>query len=314
MVRNEFTAIIERDGEWHIAYCPEVPGANGQGRTKKECLESLRDSIEIIFKDRREDALRNMRVDAIQETVYVGTRKSASLTNEDVTRETPVSKRVELLYNKFGEYLEIHDRTSGFGGRQLELHLQTLALRNQNGAKESLDSENFISSLWETLVAWGMNRGGNLANKAQLRQSLTARGDVISQLECFKINELNPQQVETLSDDIWQLIKFLRVSSSSSQIVAGTKALHHILPELVPPVDRKWTGSFFRKYPPSFQGTGQPAEALFKYMFRTYAVIATQVSLQQFVGQGWHSSITKVIDNAVIGFGQAHPAIALGNN
>ena len=32
-MRNEFTAIIERDGEWYIAYCLEIPGANGQGRT-----------------------------------------------------------------------------------------------------------------------------------------------------------------------------------------------------------------------------------------------------------------------------------------
>ena len=30
-MRNEFTAIIERDGEWYTAYCPGVPGANGQG-------------------------------------------------------------------------------------------------------------------------------------------------------------------------------------------------------------------------------------------------------------------------------------------
>jgi predicted RNase H-like HicB family nuclease len=40
-MHNEFTAIIERDGEWFIAYCPEIPGANGQGRTKEECLQSL---------------------------------------------------------------------------------------------------------------------------------------------------------------------------------------------------------------------------------------------------------------------------------
>ncbi len=32
---NEFTAIIERDGDWYIAYCAEIPGANGQGRTKR---------------------------------------------------------------------------------------------------------------------------------------------------------------------------------------------------------------------------------------------------------------------------------------
>ena len=28
-MRNEFTAVVERDGRWHIAYCPEIPGANG---------------------------------------------------------------------------------------------------------------------------------------------------------------------------------------------------------------------------------------------------------------------------------------------
>lgn len=39
-MRNEFTAIIERDGEWYIAYCPEIPGANGQGHTKAEARKS----------------------------------------------------------------------------------------------------------------------------------------------------------------------------------------------------------------------------------------------------------------------------------
>ncbi|MDI6809910.1 MAG: type II toxin-antitoxin system HicB family antitoxin [Candidatus Eisenbacteria bacterium] len=37
-MRNEFTAVVERDGRWFVAYCPEIPGANGQGKTKAECL------------------------------------------------------------------------------------------------------------------------------------------------------------------------------------------------------------------------------------------------------------------------------------
>ena len=36
-MHNEFIAVIERDGDWFIGYCPEIPGANGQGRTKEEC-------------------------------------------------------------------------------------------------------------------------------------------------------------------------------------------------------------------------------------------------------------------------------------
>ena len=70
-MRNEFTAIIERDGEWFIAYCPEVPGANGQGRTKDEARESLAAAIELILEDRREDAFRGVPPDAIRETVIV---------------------------------------------------------------------------------------------------------------------------------------------------------------------------------------------------------------------------------------------------
>lgn len=40
-MRNEFTAVIERDGEWFVAWSPEIPGANGHGRSVEECLESL---------------------------------------------------------------------------------------------------------------------------------------------------------------------------------------------------------------------------------------------------------------------------------
>ena len=70
-MKNEFTAIIEHDGEWFIAFCPEIPGANGQGRTKDEARESLAEAIELILEDRRADALRDIPPDAIQETVTV---------------------------------------------------------------------------------------------------------------------------------------------------------------------------------------------------------------------------------------------------
>ena len=71
-MHNEFTAIIERDGDWFIAYCPEIPGANGQGKTKDECLGNLSQAIDLIMEDRREDALRGIPADALREMVSVG--------------------------------------------------------------------------------------------------------------------------------------------------------------------------------------------------------------------------------------------------
>lgn len=70
-MRNEFTAIIERDGEWFIAYCPEIPGANGQGRTKDECRQNLADAIALILEERRRDGLRGVPEDALREVVTV---------------------------------------------------------------------------------------------------------------------------------------------------------------------------------------------------------------------------------------------------
>ncbi len=56
-MRNEFTAIIEKDGEWYIAYCPEIPGANGQGRTREEAKKSLAEAIELILDERRQEGI-----------------------------------------------------------------------------------------------------------------------------------------------------------------------------------------------------------------------------------------------------------------
>ena len=71
-MRNEFTAIVERDGRWHIAYCPEIPGANGQGRNKAEALRSLADAIALILEDRRKDGLQGVPAKASREKVVVG--------------------------------------------------------------------------------------------------------------------------------------------------------------------------------------------------------------------------------------------------
>jgi len=59
-VHNELTAIIERDEEWFVAYSPEIPGANGQGRTAEEARANLGEAIALILEDRRDDALRGM--------------------------------------------------------------------------------------------------------------------------------------------------------------------------------------------------------------------------------------------------------------
>ena len=71
-MKAEFTAIIEKapeGGYWAI--CPEIPGANGQGETVEEAKRSLKEAIELILEDRREDILRGLPDDVIRDKVQV---------------------------------------------------------------------------------------------------------------------------------------------------------------------------------------------------------------------------------------------------
>ena len=70
-MHNECTAIIERDEDWYVAYCPEIPEANGQRKTSEEGRTSLGKAIALILEDRREDALRGIPPEAIRDTVVV---------------------------------------------------------------------------------------------------------------------------------------------------------------------------------------------------------------------------------------------------
>jgi predicted RNase H-like HicB family nuclease len=59
----KLTAEIHRDGEWFVGFCPEVPEANGQGRTPEDCVQSLKEAVLLLMEDRRQDASRKLAKD-----------------------------------------------------------------------------------------------------------------------------------------------------------------------------------------------------------------------------------------------------------
>ena len=71
-MRRQFTAWVMPSEGWYIAYCEEVPSANGQGKTKEEALESLASAIELLFDCYRDDLRCELLPGAEQTTVEVG--------------------------------------------------------------------------------------------------------------------------------------------------------------------------------------------------------------------------------------------------
>ena len=71
VVCNEFTAFVERTEKWYIAFCLELPGANGQGKTREDALENLAEAILMLLEDRREGGLRGVPPEATREIIVI---------------------------------------------------------------------------------------------------------------------------------------------------------------------------------------------------------------------------------------------------
>ena len=57
-MKNQFTAIIQKEEDWWIGWIEEVSGVNAQERTKEKLIESLKEALIDIIELNREEARR----------------------------------------------------------------------------------------------------------------------------------------------------------------------------------------------------------------------------------------------------------------
>lgn len=228
-----------------------------------------------------------------------------------MARDDLIEERTGMLCGAFGHYVRVYDERVPFTGEQLAAHRECIGLRREAGSvRAAVGDERFVRALQRTLRAWGIGvRASRLVPADDFAAALLVALPQLEDLESLAIDGELPTDT---AGRLWSLISSLGIVENSAKIVAGTKALHHLLPDLVVPMDRAWTGTFFRFHLPEWQ---QPdsQRRIFGLAYARFAEIARRVPLQEYAtGQGWRTSRTKVIDNAVIGFCKAELAAAPG--
>jgi hypothetical protein len=224
-----------------------------------------------------------------------------------VARDDLIGERTLELSSAFGHYVRIYDERVPFTGEQLAAHRECIRLRRQVGSvRAAVGDEQFMQALHRTLRAWGIGvRASRLVPADDFAVALHAALPRLEDLEPLAIDGELPGDI---AERLWSLINSLGIVQNSAKIVAGTKTLHHLLPDLVVPMDRAWTGAFFRFHLPEWQDPASQRR-IFGLAFTRFAEIARQVHLQQYVtGQGWRTRRTKVLDNSIIGFCKAELA------
>jgi hypothetical protein len=139
-----------------------------------------------------------------------------------------------------------YEQFAAFGGPSVYFHRECL-----RAAETAFLSVRHVETLYATLASWGMHRmGGADRTKTKLTDWDRFCGSIMAsapRLEQFRGRRMLDVAAGEYLDAIKSLrgiYKALDLTQAEATVVVNSKALHHILPEFIPPIDRQYTIRF----------------------------------------------------------------------
>lgn len=153
-----------------------------------------------------------------------------------------------FLKENYSNYLkELASIGNDFGGPSIYFHNRALEEKSKNFLADT-----HLENIYATLVSWGMHRMGEtstkMVNYGIFKKSILDQKENILKLKDFKAENIAERKNEIIQE-LRQICFSFKVSISNSKIVGNSKALAHILPDLIPPIDRQYTIRFFTNEP-----------------------------------------------------------------
>ena len=226
-----------------------------------------------------------------------------------------IDKNKNVLLTNISKYYEkSKDIDKEFGGPSKYFHIECI-----ESGKDNYLGDRHIEMLYATLTAWGMHRMGNpektktkLKYFKQFKESICKLKKELNQLRNIELKELDNNK-----EIIRRIFSKLDLTESNSIIVVNSKAMHHLLWDLIPPIDRQHTVRFF-KYPTNefrnkkghYKGITLPNdkeeqfELFWKIVLKTKEMIFSQSfkKLNTKISKFKHKSKPKMIDDLIMTF------------
>jgi len=127
-----------------------------------------------------------------------------------------------------------------FGGPSIYFHKKALLEQKNNFL-----GKNHLNMIYAVMPSWGMHRMGNKGAK-MVDYNIFEEEILRNENEINELKSKNYRNVDI--NNIAKLItKKIHISTSKSYLVSSSKVLHHILSNLISPIDRNYTIRFMRK-------------------------------------------------------------------
>ncbi len=164
-----------------------------------------------------------------------------------ITSKTTTSNSDDLISNLRHYYKRSLEVLKDFGGPSIYFHIQ--AIKEQEA---DFLSDRHIEMIYATLASWGMHKMGDpeftkakLVNYPDFKNSILNHRDQLKLLSALRIDSCTQDEYASHINQLEKIYYHLKVSISGATIVANSKTLAHILPNLIPPIDRQYTIRFF---------------------------------------------------------------------
>jgi hypothetical protein len=142
-----------------------------------------------------------------------------------------------------------YDQFCAFGGPCVHFHRECI----RAGEAEFL-GDRHLEMLYATLTAWGMHRMGDsettktkLTNWDVFSSSLRANANELERFRSLDLLALREPDYDEALASLSSCYRAMKLSISGATIVVNSKALFHLLPRLIPPIDRQYTVRFFNQ-------------------------------------------------------------------
>jgi len=189
-------------------------------------------------------------------------------------------------------------------GHDLTLYRELIDMHRKYANLENLlEDEAFLRKLYETLEKWNMNQqGARLGPFVDFKNSVRFWKGYLIKLYEYKLNKEITFDITQLKEMLKKIFCNLKVMESKRRIVGVSKGLHFLLPDLIMPIDGKYTLPAFYGYN-KFANTPEKEFITFWEIFIKFIEITDRLQLDQgdVDGEKWNTSIPKLIDNAIIG-------------
>ena len=214
--------------------------------------------------------------------------------------------------DKFLEYAKGVEEK--FNGPSAYFYRKIINKIRKNDYEKLFSDDYFIELLYATLACWGMHRmDGNTRMKEfnEFKEAILENKSSFIKLSRKKLREVN---IDEIKGDLLKIFRNLHVMAreNSPKLVANSKIMHFLLPDLIPPIDKGNVIFFFygrynkdkknKKYIPNIKNK---EEEVFINVLKEFQNIANELDLKDEDLKNkdkWNTSIPKLIDNAIIGY------------